>query len=92
MGVVSIDRRFGFSAVFPEMEESSGSGGDGISVLQVSGFHGGRLYSDTVLLGVKEESDITGMRKLLVLGVLWNDAVFVVELHVPEAELDGAPV
>ena len=38
----------------------AGSGGDGISMLQVSGLHGGRLSPDTVLLGVEEESDSMG--------------------------------
>ena len=37
---------------FMEVEEMTGSGGDVISVLQVSGLHGGRLSPYTVLLSV----------------------------------------
>ena len=35
-----------------EVEEMTGSGGDVIAVLQVSGLHGGRLSPYTVLLSV----------------------------------------
>ena len=41
--VVSTDRRVGDGAVSSEVEETVGSGGDGIVVLQVGGFHGDRL-------------------------------------------------
>lgn len=41
--VVSTDRRVGDGAVSSEVEETVGSGGDGIVVLQVGGLHGDRL-------------------------------------------------
>ena len=61
-------------------------------MLQVGVLHDGRLSLDTVILSVEEESDITGVEDVLVWGVLWNGAIFVVELNVPEAELDGVSV
>ena len=69
------------------MEETAGSGGDRISMLQVGGLHGGGLSADTVLMSADEEGDIWGTEEKLVRGVVWNDTVLVVELQVAEAEL-----
>ena len=74
------------------MEEMAGSGKDGIVVLQVGGLHGVRLSSDTVFLSFEEDSDTKGVEEVFVQGILWNNAVFVVEMHVPEAELECVPV
>ena len=58
----------------------AGSSGKGVSVIQVGGIHGGRLYPHKVLLIVEEESDGTVAEKELVQGVVWNDDVILMEL------------
>ena len=51
-------------------------------MLQVHGLYGSRLSPDTVILSVEEDIDGMGTEEGLFWGVLWNDAVFVVKLHV----------
>ena len=85
VGVVSIYQGVRVGAVFSKMEETSGSDGDSIAVLQVGVLHVGQTSLDTFLMSDKEDSDITVMKEVLVRSVLWNNAVFVVELHVLEA-------
>ena len=89
VGVVSTYWGVGVGTVFPGVEETAGISEDKISVIQFSGIHGNRLSPDTVLLSVDEDSDITGAEEVLVRGILLNDAVFVVEMHIPESELKG---
>ena len=54
VGVVSSDWGVGVGTNVSEVEETVGSGGDGVSMIQVGGLHGGGLYPDTVLQSVKE--------------------------------------
>ena len=70
-----------------EVEETAGSGGDRISMLQVGGLHGGVLSADTVLMSVEEEGDRPSANDELGLGIVWNDSVLVVEFQVEESEL-----
>ena len=41
---------------------------------------------------VKGERKSTDTEEVLILGVLWNDAVFVMKLHILESELKDEPV
>ena len=77
---------------FLEIEETVGSGRYRIAVLQVGCLHGGRISAGTVIMIVKEDNDSTGKDEVLVQRIFWNDAIFVVELHVLELELNGVPV
>ena len=79
VGVVSADWGVGVSPVFPEVEKMSGSRGKGIAVIQVGGLHGGRILLDTVFMSVEEEVDVTVAEEELGRGVVWNDAILVVE-------------
>ena len=58
----------------------AGSGGNDIAVIQVGGLHGGSISMDTVFMFVDEEGDGMGADQELGRGVVWNDAVLVVEL------------
>ena len=62
------------------MEETAVSDGDGIYVLQVSGLHVGGLYPDTVIMSVEEEGYGPDAEEELVWGIVWNDAIFIMEL------------
>ena len=61
-------------------------------MIQVGGLQGGRVSLDTVLLSVKEESDVLGAEEEIFRGVLWNDTVLIVQLHVKDLDLNSAPV
>ena len=74
------------------MEEKAGSSRDGDAMIQVGGLQGGRVSLDTVLLSVKEESDVLGAEEEIFRGVLWNDTVLIVQLHVKDLDLNSAPV
>ena len=74
------------------MEEKAGSSRDGAAMIQVGGLQGGRVSLDTVLLSVKEESDVLGAEEEIFRGVLWNDTVLIVQLHVKDLDLNSAPV
>ena len=49
-----------------------------IAVIHVGGLHGGKIYPDTILLSVEEESDSTGAEEVLIRGLLWNNVFFFV--------------
>ena len=78
VGVVSTYQGVGVGTVFPELEETAGSGKYGIDVIHIHGLHGGRLFLDTVLLIVEKDSDRIVSEEVLIQGLLCNDAVFVV--------------
>ena len=69
----------GAGTIFSEVEETAGSGRDGVAVLQVGGFYGCVLFPDTVLLIFEEEGDVPGLEEYAVQGFLWNDTVIVME-------------
>ena len=51
---VIADWEIGVSTVLLEVEKMAGRCGDGITVLQVSGIHGGRLSPYTVIISVEK--------------------------------------
>ena len=60
-------------------------------MFKVGRFHGCELALDAVFLCVEEEGDCPGLEKDLSGGVLRDDPVLVVKLHILEAELDRPP-
>ena len=47
---------------------------------------------DTVILGVKEQGGCPSIQKILDRSVFRDNPRSIVELHIPEAKLGGAPV
>ena len=58
----------------------AGSGGKDIAAIQVGGLHSGCISLDTVFMIVNGEGDGMGADRELGRGVVWNDAILVVEL------------
>ena len=76
----------------PQMEVPAGHCGDRVSVEEPCGFMCGQFPPNTILLRVKVECDGDSREEVGIWCVPGDDAVGVVELHVPEAELGGAAV
>ena len=91
-GVVDTDGRVKGGIVLAEMDVPARPRGDGVPVEEPGGLMRGRLPPDTILLRVQVEGDGESRKEASIWGVPWDDAVRVMELHVPEAELGGASV
>ena len=74
------------------MNEAAGSCHNGATVQQPGGFHSRRFAADTILLSVEEEGDGGGCKKNVIGGILRNNAIRVMELHILVAELGGTAV
>ena len=60
-------------------------------MFEVGCLHSGGIALDAVFLRVYEESDLLGLEKDLSRGVLRDGTLFVIKLHVLEAELGRPP-
>ena len=58
----------------------AGNGGKGTAAIQVGVLYGGSITLDTIFMIFDEEGDGMGADQELGRGVVWNDAVLVVEL------------
>ena len=74
------------------MEESPGPCCHSVSVQEPRGFVGAGFSANTIFLGIQEKRQRKGCQELHIGGVQRDDAVRIVKLHVPHAELGGAAV
>ena len=88
--VVSADGSDGWCMVYADAKEASCSRGNGVTVGKIVGLHCDRFPAHTILLCVEEEGDGVCVEE----SEGWcrgrEGTEFVPELHILEAELDGA--
>ena len=63
-----------------------------VAIEDLSGLHSGWFHSEWFLLCVKKQGDGFGREEDVVRGILEDDAMFVMELEVFEAELHSTSV
>ena len=67
-----------------------GGGDNRVAKRDTGSFHSGGFSADTVLLCVKEECDSPCGKKDVIWGIVMNNTLGIMELHVPVTELDCA--